>query len=264
MKKNREFFIGWQDKFPDEYRFFYRRLKWPVIICLILLSAIVVTLQNPFNDHQFDFGNPQEITGIYYDLPVPLLVAEEGSFPAELSRNILLVGYGKMGAEGIMEKIEAEQGDLHGRRIVLVGTLIYGDGKTLLELTDEEDSFVEMLNNQMGEMPRIQGRSPVSLSGEIVDPKCYFGVMKPGEGKIHKSCAIRCISGGIPPIFRHETGSEQEKYRYYLMLDENNNKINREVLPFVAERMNLQGNSSEFMGWDIVYVEIEQLALRQK
>jgi len=29
--------------------------------------------------------------------------------------------------------------------------------------------------------------SKMTLQGEIIDPKCYFGVMKPGKGKIHRS-----------------------------------------------------------------------------
>src|SRR5437899_10500981 len=39
------------------------------------------------------------------------------------------------------------------------------------------------------------------LAGEIVDSKCYLGVMNPGNGKVHRDCAVRCISGGIPPVF---------------------------------------------------------------
>jgi hypothetical protein len=39
-----------------------------------------------------------------------------------------------------------------------------------------------------------------TLRGEIVDPKCYLGVMQPGDGKTHKVCATLCIKGGIPPM----------------------------------------------------------------
>jgi hypothetical protein len=41
----------------------------------------------------------------------------------------------------------------------------------------------------------------VALTGEIVDSKCYLGVMNPGAGKVHRDCAARCIAGGIPPAF---------------------------------------------------------------
>ena len=39
------------------------------------------------------------------------------------------------------------------------------------------------------------------LSGEIVDGKCFLGVMNPGSGKVHRDCAALCLSGGIPPLF---------------------------------------------------------------
>lgn len=39
-----------------------------------------------------------------------------------------------------------------------------------------------------------------SLKGEIVDSKCWLGVMRPGEGRVHKGCATVCILGGIPPV----------------------------------------------------------------
>jgi hypothetical protein len=35
--------------------------------------------------------------------------------------------------------------------------------------------------------------------GELVDTKCYSGVMRPATGKVHRACAIRCLSGGVPP-----------------------------------------------------------------
>jgi len=257
--KGKDFFIGWQENVPEGISYFYRRFKWPFFLSLPLLFFLLVWLQKPFNDHQFEFGSLTEVTGIYYEQPVPILVADLTSIPADLSPEILLVGYGKFGAEGIMQGIAAQHGSLNGKKITLAGTLIYGDGKTLMELTEEEDALREVGGEQSNNLARLDGRSPVSLSGEVIDPKCYFGVMKPGTGKTHKSCAIRCISGGIPPMFRHETGNEEQKYRYYLMFDKGNNKINKEILPYVAERMNLQGNASEFMGWDIVYIDMEKL-----
>lgn len=39
-----------------------------------------------------------------------------------------------------------------------------------------------------------------TLKGEIVDSKCYLGVMNPGNLKAHRACAINCIQGGVPPV----------------------------------------------------------------
>ena len=38
------------------------------------------------------------------------------------------------------------------------------------------------------------------LTGEIVDSKCWLGVMKPARHTVHRGCATRCLSGGIPPL----------------------------------------------------------------
>lgn len=39
----------------------------------------------------------------------------------------------------------------------------------------------------------------MTLRGEIVDSKCFLGVMAPGQGKTHRACASLCLRGGIPP-----------------------------------------------------------------
>ena len=49
--------------------------------------------------------------------------------------------------------------------------------------------------------PQAQPVGSFSLAGEILDSKCWFGAMRPAEGKVHKSCAALCIRGGIPPAF---------------------------------------------------------------
>ena len=49
--------------------------------------------------------------------------------------------------------------------------------------------------------PVGQALGEVSLSGEILDSKCWFGAMRPADGKVHKACASLCIRGGIPPAF---------------------------------------------------------------
>ena len=45
----------------------------------------------------------------------------------------------------------------------------------------------------------------MTLDGEIVDSKCFLGVMNPGERVVHRDCAIRCLSGGVPPMLAYTT-----------------------------------------------------------
>ena len=42
-----------------------------------------------------------------------------------------------------------------------------------------------------------------------MDTKCFLGVMRPATGKVHRGCAVRCLSGGAPPalLVRDEQGN---------------------------------------------------------
>lgn len=79
----------------------------------------------------------------------------------------------------------------------------------------------------------------VTLSGEIVDSKCYLGVMNPGSGKVHRDCAVRCISGGIPPAFSVKDAEGRPKI--LLLAGVDGRQLNREVLDFVAEPITIRG-----------------------
>ena len=78
-----------------------------------------------------------------------------------------------------------------------------------------------------------------TLRGEIVDAKCFLGVMKPGRGKPHRACAARCISGGVPPVLRVETAGGE--FRHFLLTDEGGATVNDRVLDLVAEPIEITG-----------------------
>ena len=75
--------------------------------------------------------------------------------------------------------------------------------------------------------------------GEIVDSKCHFGVMNPGTAKPHRACAIRCISGGIPPVLmvRHREGA----IHYFFLVSSTGAPVNKLVLDLVAEPVEITG-----------------------
>jgi hypothetical protein len=79
----------------------------------------------------------------------------------------------------------------------------------------------------------------VTLEGEIVDSKCWLGVMRPGDGHIHKACASLCIRGGIPPMFVSRTGDAPP---VMLMTLPDGGRIPPEqILDYVADRVSLTG-----------------------
>lgn len=63
--------------------------------------------------------------------------------------------------------------------------------------------------------------------------------MKPGFGETHRTCAVRCIAGGIPPLF--VTRDEQGQATTYLLTDRAYAAINEQVLPYVSEPVQVQG-----------------------
>jgi hypothetical protein len=142
-------------------------------------------------------------------------------------------------------------GDLRqwsSREVALRGERIYRtSGST-------EDHMIELAPGSLiagGEGVPVQGPEnlgEVKLTGEIVDSKCYFGVMNPGAGKVHRDCAVRCISGGIPPAF--------------LVRDSSGNTVTlllanwkRELLDHVAEPVTIRGRLSRSAGRLTLYQE---------
>jgi hypothetical protein len=257
MKKSKSFYVGWQDEMPKEHRSALKKFLIPIFIFLPVLSFIFVYGQKGFNNHQFELGTISTLTGAYHSKPVPILEVTQTDLKEGLSRYVLLVGYGKFGAEGIMKNIEKSNGKLNGKKITISGTLIYGDGKTLLELTEKEKSLIEVHDDEITDQSAREPFTSATLMGEILDPKCYFGVMKPGEGKIHKSCATRCISGGIPPVFR--TISSQNEKEYYILLGENGEKINKEILDKIAEPVEISGKITTMNGWNYLYTNAKAI-----
>ena len=255
-----DFYIGWKEDGQNDHNRMTRRIVGIMCLLVLLLLSIIAVQQKPFNDHVFELGKLTQVTGVYFDKPVPILYADEGILPEGTSRDVLLIGYGKSGAEGIIDQIKSKVGKISGLRLTLEGTLIYGDGKTLLELTRKEDSFIQEYYGKRSQERNLMGED-VTMNGEILDPKCYFGVMKPGEGKVHKSCAIRCISGGIPPVFRQQTLDSERPYVYYILLGEDGKKINKEVLQHVGEDISVQGRTGKFINWDILYINPSDIEL---
>ncbi len=118
----------------------------------------------------------------------------------------------------------------------LQGTLIYRDDKTMIEIAAGTISNIE---NGVVTPGTSESLGVFTLRGEIVDSKCYLGVMKPGNLKPHKACAIRCIRGGITPVLcvRDESGNAM----YVMLAGKNGQPINAEVIPFVAEPVEVTG-----------------------
>jgi hypothetical protein len=244
-----EFYIGWMPKAPGTFGKFIRKYLLVLVFVIIAIAIALALFQKQFSTTTFEFGKLTEVKGIYSSFPVPHL-----SVVNEKDRIMVpLVGFGKSGAEGVMQQLEQEAGKpLENKEITLKGQLMYGDGKVLMQIDKKEKPLIE-ISQVTKNVIAAKDLGNLSFKGEIVDPKCYFGVMKPGEGKPHKDCAIRCILGGIPPVMaiRNEKGERN----YILLTSSNGKRINEKVKDFVATPSKVSGHAVLYDNWIVLQVD---------
>jgi len=173
MKKNDEFYISYIDgSLGSETKQTLKRFTIGSIVVIIIGALLFGFTQKPFKNSSFDFDNPTKITGIFHENPYPMLRVEVAK---SSYKNILLLGFGKSSANPYLKKLRKEEKDLNGKTLSIEGNLIYYNGKTLIEITDEEKVILESSTTKL--LPANQAISSMTLEGEIIDPKCYFGVM---------------------------------------------------------------------------------------
>ena len=186
-----EFFVGYLPKVPAGILRILRRTILALTLGTAVLAAVMVKSQHSFPASIFEFGKIRDFQGTIEQSPYPsLLVSHPGGTAGRDYSRSLLVAVGKHGAD-------EQVAPLAGKLVKLKGTLIYRGSDTAIEVMP--NSIVATGESPVTTSPIDLG--PVTLTGEIVDTKCYLGVMNPGEGKVHRDCATRCLSGGIPPAF---------------------------------------------------------------
>ncbi len=157
-------------------------------ILTVGLTVLIASCQIPAEPGTFEFGVQRTFEGVLHETPLPMLrtVSSAGAVT-----NHLLVGAGKYGLPAFARGHD-------GERVRFGGSLIQRGAATMIELNDER-SFQVLAPSQEERRPAKEVLGRVILRGELVDTKCYFGVMRPATGKVHRACAVRCLSGGVPP-----------------------------------------------------------------
>ncbi|MFT7463406.1 MAG: hypothetical protein ACI9EF_001750 [Pseudohongiellaceae bacterium] len=228
-----EFYVGYLDEAPSHLaRVTRSRVTLVCGFALLIALALVVT-QQPFGKGMFEFGQTVTLKGQLVEQPAPALIVQRpgltGDRPA--ASRYLLSSFGKFGAK-------SQVSGLDGRAAAVTGTLIYRDDRTMIELADDGIQLID------GDLQPALSITPTdlglhTLQGEIVDSKCFLGVMKPGNLKPHRACATRCISGGVPPalLVRDELGYAT----YLLLVGAQGQSINQEILSMVAEPVQITG-----------------------
>jgi hypothetical protein len=226
-----EFYIGWQTKAPPGIGAHVRKAVVSLVFVAVAAAVVVALAQRTIGVAVFEWGTLKTFTGILKREPYPhLLVQRPGQSDGQSA--YYLVAPFKFGLKP--DAIAA----LDGRPVTLTGTLIYRGNKTMIEARLESIKPVTAASPPNAQPNTIHlGRQ--TLVGEIVDSKCYLGVMNPGRLTPHRACAVRCISGGIPPILlvRQREGPSL----YFLLVSSDGRPVNKQVLDMVAEPVEITG-----------------------
>lgn len=178
------FYVGYQRRAPASLGRFLHALAAALVVLAALVGAALATLQGPFEPGTFAWGHPASLEGTLRELPYPHLVMAAG--------RVLLVGPGKHGAADLVAGLD-------GRRVRLLAAPIERRGTRLAEVVP---GSVRALDNAPVAASPSAGEDlgTWTLSGEVVDGKCWAGVMKPGRGIPHRACAALCLRGGTPAL----------------------------------------------------------------
>jgi hypothetical protein len=236
-----EFFIGWEPA-PKKYA----RFLHPIVVALLLITggvaATVAYFQRDPGTGHWDTGEIRTFDGIVYTRPYAM-IRVPGDKPGDTPRTMLLVEDGKFGALPRVEELVKAKAE--GVAVRVTGTILHRDGRWLLELAEGEKGMRRLTAEEEGNLPPLAWPAPevlaehVTLQGEIIDPKCYLGAMKPGGGKTHKACAMLCISGGVPPMLVTRDAAKNETF--YLLVTEEGGVVNERVLDFVGDPVEASG-----------------------
>ncbi len=247
--KHDEFYVGYLEKAPPAQAAFLRRRILGVFLLLALLAVALVLSQQTFGTGVFEYGRVQSYEAVVRLHPVPVAMAQPSEGDSLQSRYYLLVNQGKFGAAELFAGME-------GLPLSFDATRIHREGQQMLEVVP--GSIRKGRGLIHAPLEELHSLGPHRFQGEIVDSKCYLGVMNPGNLKTHKSCAIRCLSGGIPPVLI--VRDRQDQVLYMVLVGPDGEALNDFVLDKVAVPVEASGDLRR--GGSLLYLVCEPADIR--
>src|SRR5215218_3954866 len=136
-----EFYIGWMQAAPASFVLFIKKYLLVLVFLIVGISILLAMHQRKFSTANFEFGKKTTLKGTFSAVPVPHLSIVNNNEPMFIP----LVGYGKHGADGIIKELENEkQISLEKKEVTFNGTLLYGDGKIIMQIDESEEPLVKI------------------------------------------------------------------------------------------------------------------------
>jgi hypothetical protein len=234
-----EFFIGYAPPMPPRLARFVRRAVLGVGGLVLVWAATLAAGHVTLEGGTFEFGHPAALTGTIVERPFPALRADGGDHTSWL----LLVAPGKHGAGALV-------GGLNGQHVTLSGTRIQRGAHSMIEIEPASLLSSGSSDSASSGAPALLEAAyeePVNVTGEIVDSKCFLGVMVPGSGKTHKDCASLCLRGGIPPAIHVEDRAGHSAL--LLLTGPSGEPVGAQALQVAGEAISVSGSVRQHGGW---------------
>jgi hypothetical protein len=220
-----DFYIGYEPAMPRAMAPRIRNTAIALLLMALVLPLLIVTVHGRFSTGRFEYGRTHVFEGRLVEFPYPALDVPGGT-PAFY----WLVGPGKHGAAALVRGLE-------GRVVRVRGTRVEREGEAMLQI---EAGSVETIRGGDAPNPSVAVRMrSVTVTGELVDGKCHLGVMKPGEGPLHRDCAVRCLIGGVPPLFVVRGGNVET--RRFALVDERGRPLFSDFSSLAGRPLTIRG-----------------------
>ncbi len=226
MNKN-DFFIGWAET-PKRDRRFMLGAALGGVAGAAGFAALFANAHESAGAGAWIQGDVRTFTGQLIREPYPALVTSDID---GAPRTAFLVSNTK---RGLQDRLQQDRDP----SVSVRGALIARGDNAMIAAVDGDDWIAQGPALPALVRPVID-EGPALLVGEIVDAKCWFGAMRPGAGKVHKSCAALCIRGGLPPAFC--TDGCGDSASIFLFLDADGNAHGGALLPLVADPVLARG-----------------------
>jgi hypothetical protein len=248
-----DFFIGWLTM-PAGYR---RATILAAALATLVAAAtavVVAARQQSPGTGVWETDREATVTGTAIDAPYAMLrVPLEG---AGGYRRVLVVQQGKRGA---VERLRPYA----GRLVTVRGNWLHRGDRWMLELAEGPDSIAGVESPEIeagGERREVVIIGTGDFEGEIIDPKCYLGAMKPGGGKTHKGCAALCLRGGIPPMLATRDPAKVE--RFYLLVLDTGSDAREALVPYVGDRVSLRAAHEMWDDLPVLKIRLDSVRRR--
>lgn len=233
--KDAAFFVGYRPM-PAALARWYRPLAALLIAASGLGGYWLGAQQAGAGPGHWDTTATVTAQGILMLRPYPALHRLNPAHPGGVE-SLLLVRQGKHSADGWARDFDRQWVSVRGYPVTR--------GRwTMLEIPGQEAIAAAPDGNaenrrQLRALLDIAPLGAAALAGEIVDSKCFLGVMKPGAGPVHKACAELCLRGGIPPILVAKDA--QGRQFGYLLAHADGAAASVALAPFAADPVRVTG-----------------------